>query len=114
LIRDTICANREAAGTGQFLPTNVLLPNPDLNLSSNSSTPTPVEVDEFTGTFNLVDQVARANAFLEKGNIERRIISASSIFSQQVAINFKAADIVALRLSDAQKHEALKKMMSVP
>jgi hypothetical protein len=112
LIRDTIRANRDTAGTGQFLPTNILLPNLNLNLTSNSSTPTPVEVDEFTGTINLVDQVTRANSFLTKGNIERRITSASSIFFQQVVINFKAADIVALRLLDAQKHEVLNRMMS--
>jgi hypothetical protein len=73
---------RDTAGTGQFLPSNLLLPNPNLNLTSNSSTPTPVEVDEFTGTINLIDQVTRANAFLTKGNIERRIASASSILFQ--------------------------------
>jgi hypothetical protein len=56
----------------------------------------------------------RANAFLQKGNIDRRIISASTIFSQQVVINFTAADIVALRPSDDQKHMALSKMMSSP
>jgi hypothetical protein len=59
LIRDTLRANREA-GTGQYLPTNNLLPTNDLNSTSNSSTPTPVEVDEFSDTINLVDQVARA------------------------------------------------------
>jgi regulator of protease activity HflC (stomatin/prohibitin superfamily) len=104
-------ANREA-GTGQYLPTNILLQPNDLNSTSNSSTPTPVEVDEFSDNISLVDHVARANAFLQKGNIDRRIISASTIFSQQVVINFTAADIVALRLSDGQKHMALKKMMS--
>jgi hypothetical protein len=97
MIRDTACI-------GQFLPSNLLLPNPNLNLTSNFSTPTPVEVDEFTGT--------RANAFLTKGNIEKRITSASSIFFQQIVINFNASNIVALRLSDAQKHEALNRMMS--
>jgi hypothetical protein len=40
---------KDTAGTGQFLPSSLLLPNPSNNLNpitSGSSTPTPVEVDE--------------------------------------------------------------------
>jgi hypothetical protein len=108
---------RDTAGTGQFLPSSLLLPNPSPNLNSitsGSSTPTPVEVDELTGTINLIDQVTKGNAFLAKQNIESRITSASSIFFQQFEISFFASDIAALRLSDAQLHEALKRMMSDP
>jgi hypothetical protein len=105
---------RDTAGTDQFLPSSLLFPNPNLTpMTSGSSTPTPVEVDEeLTGTINLIDQVTKSNAFLAKRNIESRITSASSIFFQQVEINFFASDIVALRLSDAQLHEAINRMMS--
>jgi hypothetical protein len=118
LIGDTIRSNRETAnreaGTGQYLPQNILL-QPNYNDStSHSSTPTNVEVDEFSDNFSLDDHVARANAFLQKGNIDRRIISASTIFSQQVVVNFNATDIIALRLSNDQKHMALEKMMNSP
>jgi hypothetical protein len=58
--------------------------------------------------------VTKGNAFLAKRNIESRITSASAIFFQQPEINFLASDIVALRLSDAQLHEALKRMRSDP
>jgi multidrug efflux pump subunit AcrA (membrane-fusion protein) len=77
--RDTIRSNRETAnreaGTGQYLPQNILLQPNNNDSTSNSATPTNVEVDEFSDNISLDDHVARANAFLKKGNIDRRIIT---------------------------------------
>ena len=73
-------ANREA-GTGQYLRQNILLQPTEEDYSSDSPTPTNVEVDERSNNIGIDDNVARANAFLEKGNIDRRILSASTIFS---------------------------------
>jgi hypothetical protein len=106
-------ANREA-GTGQYLHQNILLQPTEEDYSSDSPTPTNVEIDECSNNIGIDDYVARANAFLNKGNIERRILSASTIFSQQLVINLKAADIVELHLSDDQKQLALTKMMEGP
>jgi hypothetical protein len=75
-----------------------------------------VDVDECSNNISLEDHVARANLFLERGSVVRRIQSATQIFSQQSVINLTAADIVALRLSDDQKQLALTKMsqLSLP
>ena len=106
-------ANREA-GTGQYLRTNILLQPPEEDILSGSSTPTNVDVDERSNNMSLADHVVRANVFLEEGNVVRRILSATQIFSQQSVINLTGTDIVALRLSDDQKQLALKKMTEGP
>jgi hypothetical protein len=106
-------ANKEA-GTGQLLRTNILLQPPEEDYLSDSPTRTNVDIDECSNNIGIEDHVARANVFLEKGNVERRIQSAAQIFFQQSVINLTAADIVALRLSDDQKQLALTKMMEGP
>jgi hypothetical protein len=73
-----------------------------------------VGVDREPGTINRIDFVTKGNAFLAKRNIESKIISASAILCQQPEINFLASDIVELRLSEFQLHEALDFMMSDP
>jgi hypothetical protein len=63
---------------------------------------------------NRIDQATKGNAFLSKRNIESKINSSFAILCQQPEINFLASDIVALRLSKSQLHEALDLMMSDP
>jgi hypothetical protein len=106
-------ANKEA-GTGQLLRTNILLQPTEEDNLSDSPIPTNVDVDECSNNISLEDHVARANVFLERGNVVRRIQSATQIFAQQSVINLTAADIVPLRLSDDQKQLALTKMIVGP
>jgi hypothetical protein len=73
-----------------------------------------VGVDRQPGSINQIDQVTKVNAFLAKRNIESKIISASTILSQQHEINFLASNIVELRLSESHIHEALNLLMSNP
>jgi hypothetical protein len=64
-------ANREAGTGGQYLRQNILLQPTEEDYSSDSPTPTNVEVDDCSNNIGIDNYVARANAFLEKGNIER-------------------------------------------